>query len=129
MVTRKPACNIDEVQGDMVTCKNRLQSPDLPSDRRHSDVEASKASPAGASLRLLRLRQVMDMTGLGKTKIYALQAEGTFPLRVQITPYCVGWVEQEIQAWISERMTARTATLATKGSRGLRRGWARTAIS
>jgi len=115
----------------MVTCKNRLEHRDLPWNPRHSDAEASGApTPPGAgSIRLLRLPQVMDMTGLGKTKIYVLQAEGRFPLRVQITPYCVGWVEREIQAWISERMTARTATPAAKGSPAPRRRWSRTAIS
>lgn len=114
---------------DMVTCKNRLEGRDLPSDPRHSDREASGASPDSASLRLLRLPQVMDMTGLRKTKIYALQVEGRFPMRVEITPCCVGWVEQEIQAWISERISARTAPLVTKGNRAPRRGWPRTAIS
>lgn len=114
---------------NMATCKNRLEDRDLPSDPRHSDREPPGASPGGASHRLLRLPQVIDITGLGKTKIYALQAEGRFPMRVQITPCCVGWVEQEIQAWISERISARTAALATKGSRAPRRGWPRTAIS
>ena len=91
----------------MVTCKNRLEGGDLPPDPRHSDRDTSGASPDGAPLRLLRLPQVIDMTGLGRTKIYALQAEGSFPMRVQITPCCVAWVEQEIQAWINERIAAR----------------------
>jgi len=113
----------------MVTCKNRLEGRDLPWSPRHLDADASGAPPGAPSLRLLRLPQVMDMTGLGKTKIYALQAEGRFPQRVQITPYCVGWVEREIHAWISERMTARTATPAAKGNPAPRRRWSRTAIS
>jgi predicted DNA-binding transcriptional regulator AlpA len=41
-------------------------------------------------IRLLRLSQVMETTGLRRTKIYALQAAGDFPMRVQITPSCVG---------------------------------------
>jgi prophage regulatory protein len=60
-------------------------------------------------IRLLRLAQVMDMTGLGRTKIYTLQAEGNFPMRVQITPYRVGWIEHEVQAWIARRIAARTS--------------------
>jgi len=96
----------------MVT-KCRLESRHLPANRSSSEPEDAGASPRGAPLRLLRLPQVMDMTGLGRTKIYALQAEGSFPMRVQITPCCVGWVEQEIQAWISKRIAARAALLAT----------------
>ena len=49
------------------------------------------------------------MTGLGKTKIYELQSEGTFPMRVQITAHSVGWVEAEVQAWLLGRIEASTA--------------------
>lgn len=110
----------------MVTCNDPFEGRDLPSNNRHSDRDTSGASPDGAPLRLLRLPQVMDMTGLGRTKIYALQAEGRFPMRVHITAYCVGWVEQEIQAWISERIAARRAA-ATKESHACRQIWPRTA--
>jgi prophage regulatory protein len=98
---------------NMSTCRTklsdrtRLHRADLPESR------ASAASGAemgqGRLIRLLRLTQVMDMTGLGRTKIYALQAEGNFPMRVQITPYRVGWIEHEVQAWIATRIAARTS--------------------
>jgi prophage regulatory protein len=51
----------------------------------------------------------MDVTGLGRTKIYELQAAGHFPMRVQITDHSVGWVEEEVQAWLAKRIAARTA--------------------
>jgi prophage regulatory protein len=63
----------------------------------------------GRSIRLLRLAQVMHMTGLGRTKVYELQAAGQFPMRVQITSHSVGWVEEEVQAWIAQRVAARPA--------------------
>jgi len=113
----------------MATCKNRLETGLLPSDHSHPDPKSAGASPAGAPLRLLRLHQVMDMTGLRRTKLYGLQAEGKFPMRVQITPRCVGWVEQAIQAWISEQIAARTAFLIAKGSPAPRRAGSRTAIT
>jgi prophage regulatory protein len=47
------------------------------------------------------------MTGLGKTKIYELQAEGRFPMSVQITTHSVGWVEHEVQAWLAGRLAER----------------------
>lgn len=59
-------------------------------------------------IRLLRFAQVMSITGLRKTKIYELQANGDFPFRVQITAHSVGWVEEEIQAWLAKRVTARS---------------------
>ena len=59
-------------------------------------------------IRMLRLAQVIDMTGLGKTKIYELQAGGAFPMRVKITAHSVGWIEDEVQAWLAERVQAST---------------------
>ena len=63
----------------------------------------------GRSIRLLRLAQVTHMTGLGRTKVYELQAAGQFPMRVQITSHSVGWVEEEVQAWLAQRVAARPA--------------------
>jgi prophage regulatory protein len=60
-----------------------------------------------APIRILRLAQVIDMTGLGKTKIYELQAEGRFPMSVRITTHSVGWVEHEVQAWLAGRLAER----------------------
>jgi prophage regulatory protein len=60
----------------------------------------SRQSP----IKLLRLPQVMEMTGLRKTKIYELHAEGAFPRRVKITAHSVGWVEAEVQAWVARRI-------------------------
>jgi predicted DNA-binding transcriptional regulator AlpA len=50
-----------------------------------------------------RKRPVIERTGLKKTKIYELQSEGEFPMRVKITAHAVGWIEHEVQAWLAER--------------------------
>jgi prophage regulatory protein len=55
-------------------------------------------------IRILRLAQVLQVTGLGKTTVYELQSHGAFPMRVKITDYCVGWVEQDVQAWLKHRV-------------------------
>jgi prophage regulatory protein len=47
------------------------------------------------------------MTGLSKSKIYELQAQGRFPTSVRITEHSVGWVEQEVQAWLTGRLAER----------------------
>lgn len=59
-------------------------------------------------IRMLRLSQVAAITGLSKTKIYQLQNEGDFPMRVQLTPRRVAWVEAEVQAWLAARITSNT---------------------
>ena len=76
------------------------------------------------SIRMLRLPQVIDATGLGKTKIYELQGQGDFPMRVKITAHSVAWVEEEVQAWLAvriERVRSETATPRTQGPQAMRR--------
>ena len=64
--------------------------------------------PGSRPIRMLRLPQVIDATGLGKTKIYELHAEGDFPMRVKITAHSVAWVEEQVQAWLAARVQANT---------------------
>jgi prophage regulatory protein len=67
---------------------------------------------------MLRLPQVIDATGLGKTTIYALQAEGDFPMRVKITAHSVAWVEEDVQAWLAARIErARSESAAPRTQR------------
>ena len=78
-----------------------------------SQSDRTGVSRSGA-IRILRLAQVIDITGLGKTKIYELQSEGSFPMRVQITAHSVGWIEEEVQAWLAERVAASTSLAARR---------------
>jgi len=72
-------------------------------------VEPTRDPPAGRRpIRMLRLPQVIDATGLGKTKIYELQGQGDFPMRVKITAHSVAWVEEDIQAWLAARIQANS---------------------
>jgi len=65
-------------------------------------------------VRFLRLPQVIDATGLGKTTIYELQGQGDFPMRVKITAHSVARVEAEVEAWLAQRVA--------KGPRGVGAG-------
>jgi prophage regulatory protein len=57
-------------------------------------------------LTVLRRRQVETRTGLGRSSIYALIAEGQFPAPIRLSANTVGWLEHEIDAWISGRAKA-----------------------
>jgi prophage regulatory protein len=82
-----------------------------PEQAPHADKELTPMN--SRPVRLLRLPQVIDATGLGKTTIYALQAEGDFPMRVKVTTHSVAWVEEEVQAWLTARVErARSETAA-----------------
>lgn len=55
-------------------------------------------------IQILRLREVCKTTGLGRSMVYQLEADRRFPARVRIGTRAVGWVEEEIQGWLAERI-------------------------
>ena len=57
--------------------------------------------------RLIRLPDVMRITGLARSTIYDLERAGQFPGRVRITPVASAWREDEVRAWIDSRPRAR----------------------
>ena len=54
--------------------------------------------------RLVRIHEVVRMTGLSRSTIYALMAKGKFPKSIEISLRCVGWDEDEIQNWLLEKL-------------------------
>jgi len=54
--------------------------------------------------RALRLRQVCQLTGLGRSMIYQMQAEGRFPQRIKLGERAVGWLESEVREWLATRV-------------------------
>jgi prophage regulatory protein len=55
-------------------------------------------------IQILRLPDVCKATGLGRSMVYQLEAEQRFPARVRIGERAVGWLEDEIQGWLAERI-------------------------
>ena len=53
--------------------------------------------------RFLRQPDVISRTGLSSSTILRLELAGRFPRRRQIAPNSVGWLEEEIEQWISSR--------------------------
>jgi prophage regulatory protein len=58
-------------------------------------------------MRLIRLKEVMRMTGLARSTIYKIMKEGAFPSSVPLQSRAVAWVECEVQEWIEARLRAR----------------------
>lgn len=58
-------------------------------------------------LRIIRLKEVIDSTGLARSTIYKYIAEGTFPKPVSLGDRCVGWVDSEVHDWILARIEER----------------------
>lgn len=56
--------------------------------------------------KILRLRDVINVTGLSRSTIYAEIAKGNFPRQVELTGRrSVGWNENAITQWIETRQT------------------------
>jgi prophage regulatory protein len=53
---------------------------------------------------VLRLPLVKGRTGLSRSTIYLRVAEGSFPKPVSIGIRAVGWLESEIESWLSSRV-------------------------
>jgi prophage regulatory protein len=72
------------------------------------ELDVSAASPASgikSPPRILRLKDVCKITGLGRSCIYQLQAEKRFPNRIKIGVRTVGWLEDEVQQWLADRIS------------------------
>ncbi|KNC18251.1 helix-turn-helix transcriptional regulator [Pseudomonas sp. RIT-PI-a] len=58
-------------------------------------------------MRIIRLKEVIDSTGLARSTIYKHIGEGTFPKPVSLGDRCVGWVDSEVHDWILARIEER----------------------
>ncbi len=54
--------------------------------------------------RILRLKDVIQKTGLSRSTIYAYMKEGRFPQAIRLGARAVGWRECEIEEWIKRRV-------------------------
>ncbi len=60
-----------------------------------------------ASQRFLNINAVVDRTALAKRTIYEMLQAGRFPRPVQLTRARVGWVESEIDDWMTAKIVER----------------------
>ena len=58
-------------------------------------------------MRIIRLKEVIDSTGLARSTIYKYIGEGIFPKPVSLGDRCVGWVDSEVHDWILARIEER----------------------
>jgi prophage regulatory protein len=56
---------------------------------------------------ILRLPEVKARTGLSTSAIYEGIARGSFPRQLKISAKSIGFVADEIDAWIAARITER----------------------
>lgn len=77
---------------------------------RNVDHDSDPARPSAgrtamaSAPRILRLKEVCKMVGLGRSFVYRLQTENRFPHSIKIGERAVGWLEDEVRMWLAERI-------------------------
>ena len=54
----------------------------------------------------LRASQIVELTGLSRATIYAMEKKGDFPKKIALGARAVAWKESEIEAWLDDRKSA-----------------------
>lgn len=52
--------------------------------------------------RILRLKSVLERTGLSRSTLYRKMHVGTFPKQLRISARCAGWRESDVDAWLTD---------------------------
>jgi prophage regulatory protein len=58
-------------------------------------------------MRLIRIKEVMKLTGISRAYVYVLAHKGEFPAPVKLTERSSAWVEEEVKQWIESRIQER----------------------
>ncbi len=68
------------------------------------------------SVKILRIQQVAQQTGLSHSSIYKQIRLGLFPRPIKLTARASGWEESAVQAWIVERSSPMLRSVAMTAS-------------
>ena len=55
---------------------------------------------ANSPARILRLKSVLERTGLSRSTVYRKIQARTFPKPLKISERCIGWREADVEAWL-----------------------------
>ncbi len=55
---------------------------------------------------ILRLPEIIARTGLSRSSIYLGISNGEFPRSVSLGGRAVGWLEEDVERWLAEKVEA-----------------------
>ena len=55
--------------------------------------------------RLMRLTEVVELTGVSRSTIYRWMANGEFPRQISLGANTVAWLESDVEDWIHRRIS------------------------
>ena len=53
---------------------------------------------------IIRLKDVITLTGLSRSTIYLRMVQGKFPKKINLGSRAVGWISSDVNEWIEERI-------------------------
>jgi len=53
--------------------------------------------------RILRFREVVEITGLSRATIYRMMDRGDFPKALKLSTKAIGWRESTVNRWVVSR--------------------------
>ena len=65
------------------------------------------------SVRILRIGDVIQKTALSRSQIYRLIALNAFPSQIRLGVRAAGWIENEIDHWLLDRIIQTRGTAAS----------------
>lgn len=69
-------------------------------------AQAPSTLPGMDTNRLIRLPEVIGMTGLSRSAIYRRIANGTFPSQIHLGSRTSAWSQREVAAWVDQQLAA-----------------------
>ena len=100
MVKSQQVHTPDVIQGTVVA-RPATVAPPAPGNSVQSTLPVN---------RILRLPEVRARVGICRASIYQHMAQGSFPRPVALGLRARGWLEHEIDAWLTVRIRARQTT-------------------
>jgi prophage regulatory protein len=62
-------------------------------------------------MRLIRLKEVISISGLGRSSIYKMMAEGRFPMSISLGERAIAWEISEIEEWVLDKIERRNKVI------------------
>lgn len=61
------------------------------------------------SYKIIRLPEVIEITGLSRSTIYLRMSKGEFPQSISLGERAVGWLATHVEQWVDECVAASKA--------------------
>lgn len=99
---------VEESHWEVPAVANDNANPILSDPSERMDGSDGGNGHQAIDRRVLRIRSVMERTGLSRAAIYRLIRADDFPAAIRLGPRAVGWPAQRIDEWIASRDTVRS---------------------